>query len=322
MSSNNKQSIAIETLSRLYRICDAAEKGFGVVAENVKNRGLKIFLKTYAQERFQFKNRLRDEIVRLGGQLKDRSSIRGVVHRGRIDILATLTIGPENVEKYVLSEALRGEKVSIKTYQKAMQQNLPDETRALVQHQLARIQAVYQEVEHLRGREGKRLVVGLFDSEASGEAAVQALQSASFTQDTIEQIHLADVLKVHTARDYTVLETVVSGAAGGAIWGSIFGVVAGLGVLMASGTAPFLETDGATTGAVVTLAGVIAGALLGAILGLFIGLGSSDEDAYLYEDSLQHGVILLKVWTDDDRATDAGQIMQRFNFVTRAQPAT
>jgi uncharacterized protein (TIGR02284 family) len=319
MTSSDKKTI--RTLNQLYRICDAGEKGFSVVAENVSNRGLKLFLKTYAQERFQFKSELSDEIERLGGQLKKRGSIRGIIHRGRIDILATLTIGPENIEKYVLGEALRGESAAVKTYEKALRQNLPDETRAVVQRQGERVRAVHQEVEYLSGHEGRRLVVRLFDSEESGQAAIQALQNAGFAQDTIEQIHLGDILQVYTGRDNPVLETVASGAVGGAIWGGIIGIVAGLGVLMVSGTAPFLETHGPTTGALVALAGIIVGALFGAILGLFIGLGISEEDAYLYEDSLQHGVVLLKVQTDDEQATHAAQIMHQINASARAQPA-
>jgi uncharacterized protein (TIGR02284 family) len=320
MTASDKQTI--RTLNRLYRICDAGEKGFSVVAENVNNRGLKLFLKTYAQERFQFKRELRAEIERLGGQLKARRSIRGIIHRGRIDILATLTIGPENIEKYVLGEALRGENAAVKIYEKALRQNLPDETRAVVQRQAERIQAVCQEVRYLRGHEGQRLVVRLFDSEESGETAIEMLQSAGFAEDTIEQIHLVDVLQVYTGRGNTVLETVASGAVGGAIWGGIIGIVAGLGVLMVSGTAPFLGTDGPTTGALVALAGIILGALFGAILGLFIGLGISEEDTYLYEDGLQHGIILLKVRTDRERATQAAQIMRQINALAKAQPAT
>jgi uncharacterized protein (TIGR02284 family) len=320
MTASNKQTI--RTLNRLYRICDAGEKGFSVVAENVSNRGLKLFLKTYAQERFQFKRELRDEIERLGGHLKERRSIRGIIHRGRIDILATLTIGPENIERYVLGEALRGESAAVKTYEKALRQDLPDETRAVVQRQGERIRAVRREVAQLRGHEGKRLVIRLFNSEASGKAASQALQNAGFAQDTIEQIRLVDVLQVYSGRNNTVLETVASGAVGGAIWGSVIGIVAGLGVLMASGTAPFLGTGGPTTGAWVVLAGIIAGALFGAILGLFIGLGISEADTYLYEDGLQHGVVLLKVRADDKQATDAAQIMHQINASARAQPAT
>jgi hypothetical protein len=64
--------------------------------------------------------------------------------------------------------------------------------------------------------------------------------------------------------------------------------------------------------------GVVSGAVLGLILGLFIGLGVSDQDVHLTADGLEHGVILLKVRVDDERARHASQIV---NAAVGQQPA-
>jgi uncharacterized protein (TIGR02284 family) len=316
MATGNKRFI--RTLSQLYRICDAGERGFLVVAENVKNRGLKLLLKTYAQERAQFKTELGQEIERLGGHLKEHGSLLGIIHRGRIDILATLIIGPENVERYVLGEAWRGEKVAVKTYEKALRQNLPDETRTVVQRQAERVRAVCEEVRYLRGHGETRLVIQLFNSEEKARAATRALQKADFVQDNIEQIFLADLPHIHTGRRNTVMETVISGAVGGAIWGGAFGIISGLGVLILSDTPFFAGIEQQAAGALVAVLGVISGAVLGLILGLFIGLGVSDQDVHLTADGLERGVILLKVRVDDERAGHASQIV---NAAVRQQPA-
>jgi uncharacterized protein (TIGR02284 family) len=316
MATNNKQ--LIRTLSQLYRICDAGERGFLVVAENVKNRGLKLLLKTHAQERAQFKTELGQEIEHLGGQLKDRSSIFGIIHRGRIDILATLIIGPENVERYVLGEAMRGEKVAIKTYEKALRQNLPDEVRTLVQRQAERVQAVCEEIRHLRGQGETRLVIRLFNSEEEAKAVVQALQQVDVVQDNIEQIPLTNLTHLTTGKRNTVIETVISGAVGGAIWGGAFGIISGLGVLVLSDTLFFAGIEQQAAGALVAVLGVVSGAVLGLILGMFIGLGVSDQDVQLTADGLERGVILLKVRVDDERARHASQIV---NAAVGQQPA-
>jgi uncharacterized protein (TIGR02284 family) len=308
MATNNKQ--LIRTLGQLYRICDAGERGFLVVAENVKNRGLKLLLKTYAQERAQFKTELGQEIERLGGHLKEHGSLLGIIHRGRIDILATLIIGPENVERYVLGEAWRGEKVAVKTYEKALEQNLPDETQTMVQRQAERVRTVCEEVRYLRGHGKRRLVIQLFNSEEKARAATRALQKADFVQDNIEQIFLSDLPHIHGGRRNTVIETVISGAVGGAIWGGAFGIISGLGVLIMSPTPFFLGIEQQAAGALVAFLGVVTGALFGMILGMFIGLAISEEDVYLTADGLERGIILLKVRVDDEHARHASQIVK------------
>ena len=133
MAATNKR--VVDTLNHLYKMCDAGERGFGTAAENVSNRGLKVLLKNYAHQRRQFAAELRAEIERLGGQPTERTSIRGIVHRGRMDIVATLTIGPENAENVVLKEAALGEQAAVNAYKRALETDLPAETRQLVERQ-------------------------------------------------------------------------------------------------------------------------------------------------------------------------------------------
>ena len=106
----------LRSLSYLHRIVEAGEKGYAVSATNVNNQGLKILLKSYAQQRARFKSEIHSEIQRLGGEVKIRSSIRGILHRGRIDIFAALTIGNREREGVVLKEILIGEKIALQTY--------------------------------------------------------------------------------------------------------------------------------------------------------------------------------------------------------------
>jgi len=171
MTSANQK--ALRKLNYLYQICKAGERGFGVVAANVANRGLKLILKTCAQQRARFADELKGEIQRLGGAVSEQGILLllGVIHRGRIDIFATLTIGAQNVENVVLGEALLGEKAAVNAYRGAMATILPAETRALLERQYQQVKETHEQVDLLRGRSGKRLVVRLFDSEQDVEAA-------------------------------------------------------------------------------------------------------------------------------------------------------
>ena len=97
-------SYARNALTHLYKIVEAGEKGYAVVASNARNRALKILFQSYSQQRLKFKEEIFEEIQQLGGQTRPKSSVLGMIHRGRIDIFATLTIGDENVERVLLAQ--------------------------------------------------------------------------------------------------------------------------------------------------------------------------------------------------------------------------
>jgi len=200
MTSANQK--ALRKLNYLYQICKAGERGFGVVAANVANRGLKLILKTCAQQRARFADELKGEIQRLGGAVSEQGILLllGVIHRGRIDIFATLTIGAQNVENVVLGEALLGEKAAVNAYQGAMATILPAETRALLERQYQQVKETHEQVALLRGRSGKRLVVRLFDSEQDVEAALRALEQAGFLRDSLETVDVKQVTSVYTGK--------------------------------------------------------------------------------------------------------------------------
>lgn len=317
MTATNRE--LVNTLNRLYRICQAGARGFEVVAENASNRGLKVLLKTYAQQRAQFARELEEAIHNLGGETSRRRSIRGIVHRGRIDIKATLTIGQQDVENVVLKEAMLGENAAVRAYQKALQNEMPAETKTMLQQQAREIQAVSDQVKLLRGRSGRRLVVHLFDSDEALEEAVEALEENAFSTDNIDTLTLDEVTGVYEAsvQATSVDETIVSGAVGGAIFGSIFGAVAGVGILLFPGLESMMQIDAPSAWALVALAGTAVGALFGVILGFLVGLGVAEEDRYLYDDSLKHGAKLMMLETESDRAREATQLLHRIGAGAR-----
>lgn len=317
MATNNKH--VVKTLNYLYKICHAGERGFETAAENVSNRGLKVFLKHYAQQRRQFRAEVRAEIERLGGKVIARPSIRGIVHRGRMAIIATLTIGPQNVEQVVLKEAALGEQAAVSAYKDALEKELPPETKNLVERQYEQIEAVREQIVRLRGRSGQHLVVRLFDSNEDKEEAIRALQQAGFNPDVIETILLHDAVDLYRGKGSTVTDTVISGAVGGAIWGSILGAAAGLGVLLIPGLEPFWSTTIQGTWAIIALGGTAIGASFGVILGFLIGVGVAEEDTFLYEDSVEHGNVLVMLNIDGKRAQEAAQIMRQVNLDSRKQ---
>jgi uncharacterized protein (TIGR02284 family) len=313
----------IRKLNRLHRICVAGELGFEVVAKNLSNRGLKVVIKSYAQQRTRFAAELKEEIERLGGQVSERRSVRGVIHRGRIDIFAALTIGHHNVENTVLSEAVRGENAALSAYKSALDSDMPAQTKAVVQRQCEDIQAARDRMVLLRGGEGARLVVRLFDTEQDAAIAVQALQEAGFDPADIEVVDVKDVTSVYEGEGSSVSDTVASGAFGGSIWGTAIGAAAGLGVVLIPGMEMMrMGPDPVTSWVIITLVGTLVGALFGAILGFFIGHGATEEDAYVYDVSVKYGTKLVRLRTTNERAMEATRLFHGVSATARVRVAS
>jgi uncharacterized protein (TIGR02284 family) len=308
---------AVKVLSYLYRIVEAGEKGYAAVAANVKNRGLKVLFKSFAQQRAKYKSELFEEIQRLGGQSRPRGSIRGAIHRGRIEIYAAMIIESDNKEKMVIKEVLVGEKVAVRTYEKTLKTDLPPETREIVARQFEEVRQVVDQIKLMQGKDGKRLIVRLFDSEKDAEKAVQVLEEADLHPEMLGRIALRDI-ELYEGSRTTTRETILSGAVGGGLWGSAIGALAGIGVVKAPGMEALGQATIQSIWALVALAGILGGALVGAIIGLFIGSGISGEDTYLYDHSIQHGQIVLKMLVDQARAPEAGRILAQVNIESRA----
>ncbi len=319
---NNQETI--KTLQQLHKLCKAGERGFNIIAKVVNNRGLKMMLKTYAQQRRQMADELRELIETRGGTVSSRHSLRGMIHRGRIAIMTTLAIGPMETENVALKEAVLGEKTAVATYQNALKQNLAPEVKTLIEQQYTQIQAVSQKVQELRGVSSDRLVVRLFNSERDAATAVATLANRNFPQDAIETLNLSQTnefnRRYHGEKAVTK-EATLSGGLGGAIWGSILGAVAGIGLLQFTGIEPFGAATMAGTWGLIALSGTVSGLLIGAILGFFIGLGVSEQDAYLYDASIQRGTTMVLLKTNPRRAPEASQIMRQVNLLaTSAAP--
>ncbi len=311
----------INMVASLYKIVEAGEWGYAVAASNVRNRALKARFKSRARQRMVFKEELMAELQRLGRQAKPRSSILGVIHRGRINIFAALTIGAENVEKTVLKEVTLGEGVALRSYERVLKKDLPSETRSIVERQFQQVLRTVDEIQLLRGRNGKRLLIRLFDSKPDAEAALLSLNHAGVSKYTVE---IKDFSETAEGGLYdqdgrggiTIFETMASGAVGGATWGIVAGVLAVIGILRISA----INRD-AIMPAIPLLAFlglVIGGVFIGGMLGLFIGWGISSDDQYVSED-IAHGEFIMRVMADELQASAAWKIMYQVAAQVRAQ---
>jgi hypothetical protein len=249
------------------------------------------------------------------------SSLLAMIHRGRIDIFAALTIGDENVENMVLKEVTLGEGVALRAYENTLKKDLPPEIRAVIARQFEEVRRVVEQIHLMRGTEGKRLLVRLYDTEMDANHAVEKLREAGLAQESIEKVPVDKTAALYQGRGTTVRETILSGAVGGGFWGSVIGLLAVISVLQLPSwipsTGPFLDQR---IWALIALVLCIAGGMfVGTMIGTFIGWGIKSNDDYLYDHGLERGQILVKSLVDKSRASKAWQMLAQVNVEARAR---
>lgn len=313
MATNDDRKAA-QLLNRLIALNIASEKGFNVAAENVKNRGLQVMFKTYAQERAQFARTLRAIVEASDVEPVQGSGMLAAAHRGWINIKAAMTIGQSATENVVLAEVVRGERVAVRRYEDALQQPQGAEVRETVARQHERVREVSERAQELQGIDGRRLVVRLFDSEGDAEIAEEELAAAGFDPSQMERVPLSQVLSLYEGQHIidSTAESGLAGALAGAVLGVVLGIVAGVSGLVAPG-GPLFAMNALELFALTLLLGAVAGLFFGALIGAIIGLGVSQEDEYRYANSVRHGSLLLLLRVDSEQASKATDIMRGVN---------
>jgi uncharacterized protein (TIGR02271 family) len=156
-------------------------------------------------------------------------------------------------------------------------------------------------------RKKHNAVVGVFETKARAEQAIEDLKAAGFDEDKIGMVYRgADGKTVKTgAADDTYAEEgavagAVAGAAGGALVGAgiIAGVIPVIGPVLALGTLGTVLVNAAGGAAIVGLTGAL------------IGWGIPEEDAEFYENEVKSGRYLVTVEANG-RAVEAREALHR-----------
>ncbi len=267
-----------EALSAIYRMAEASEKGYATAAANLTNPGLKVLFRYFAQQRAAHTTEILAELRALGGNIRPGRSIPGMIHRGRVNIFAAMTIEKDQQEKVILQEALLGETYALRAYRRALAAPLAPPLRAKIQRQLDEVRKANDQVELLRGKEGRRDVIQLLDP-----AAPKGLADLT---GVVQKITLSQT-DLYRGRGATIPETVLSGAFGGALWGGLTGLLVGFGVLQTTSPAPVGLVAVLGVWALVAFGFLLLGAFVAAALSVFIGISVSEDDTVL--QMLQNG---------------------------------
>jgi len=289
-----------KALSAVYRMAEASAKGYATAAANMANPGIKILFKFYAQQRAAYSDEILAELRGLGGDMKPGRSLPAMIHRGRVNIFAAMTIEKDRQERVILQEVLLGEKYALRAYRQALTAPFSAQARAMLQRQLDEILKADEQVQLLRGKDGRQGVIQLLSPTAPGQKNPAELTGV------IQKIVLSET-DLYRGRGATVPETMLSGAFGGALWGALTGLLVGLGVLQTTSPAPQGLQAVLGIWALVAFAFLLLGAFISAVLSLFIGINIAEDDTLLPPQNGEAYHLLLQTLEEAPGRDGSGQ---------------
>ena len=134
----NESERAIKLLNDLIATCYDAEEGYAKAAKGVHDHDLSGRLAALSGERGKFARRLSGVVLQLGGEPATDAHYGGILHSGWVDL--ETRIRPKD-EHDILEDCRRGDQGTLKHYQHALDQDLPEEARITVERQRKQIES-------------------------------------------------------------------------------------------------------------------------------------------------------------------------------------
>ena len=137
-------------LNNLIETSKDGEKGFRTSADNAKDSELKQLFRKRAEDCARGASELQAIVSRLGEEPERTGSVAGAIHRGWVNIKASVS---SDDDVAILEECERGEDVAKASYSKALESDdLSPEARAVVQKQYEGVLRNHDQVRALRDR--------------------------------------------------------------------------------------------------------------------------------------------------------------------------
>lgn len=137
----------VSAVNDVIGICKDAEQGFSGAASAVEDPGLKSLFEEYSRQRAQFTSELEAGVRRLHGNPSEPSGFAGKAHSAWMAIKGMVT---GHSPHQILEETERGEDMSIKRYQEALNADLPNEIRSMLESQYREVQTAHARIRALR----------------------------------------------------------------------------------------------------------------------------------------------------------------------------
>jgi hypothetical protein len=159
-----------------------------------------------------------------------------------------------------------------------------------------------------------RVVVGLFDTFAQAQQAVDDLVASGLSRNQVSLIanNARGEYQVDRAvGDSNAAEGAGTGAVSGGLLGGTLGLLVGLGALAIPGIGPVIAAGTLTAAAGTAAAGAGIGAATGGLIGALAGAGVSESDAHIYAEGVRRGGALVSVESEGEEADAARMVLER-----------
>ena len=148
----------------------------------------------------------------------------------------------------------------------------------------------------------KRRVIGVYQSEADAQRAVEDLLNMGYTSDEISVVSKsAENTTAADGAETAVESGLKGGAAAGATIGGVGGLLAGLGLLVIPGIGPILAAGPIAAAFAGAVAGGAIGGTIGTLGGAMMDAGVDETDARYIDERFQAGDIVVYVDADTER---------------------
>ena len=158
-------------------------------------------------------------------------------------------------------------------------------------------------------------VTGLFDRYMDAAAAVRELEAAGVPHADISIVANNIVPVDRDGRTSNAAGDAGKGAGVGAAVGGGAGLLTGLGLMAIPGVGPVVAAGWLIATAVGAAAGAVAGGAVGGMIGALTASGVSEDDANVYAEGVRRGGTLVTAHVDDQRVSQAREILQRSRSV-------
>lgn len=136
----------LDLLHDLIQTCKDGETGYAHAAGVATDPTLKAYFSEESLERAGFVRDLKIEAQRLGEEPNPSPSVAGTLHRVWFEAKADIGLGDQSI----LNSVEQGEDSAKKSYEKALNTDLPDDLRALIETQSKSIFSAHDYVRDLR----------------------------------------------------------------------------------------------------------------------------------------------------------------------------
>lgn len=124
-----------------------AEKGYRKAAENAESPGLQAFFERKSNQRKQFNDSLKRELVASYDEIDDDGSFTGTMHRAWMDVKSFFS---GDSDESMLEEAIRGDKAAVDEYEEVIREELlPMRVGTIIREQLMKIKADLNQIKSL-----------------------------------------------------------------------------------------------------------------------------------------------------------------------------